>query len=299
MSTNHNRIKVADLETNEPNKILKTNAKGELEFSNVIDNKQFDLASDSETQINYTVAEDEKVISRLKLFNWWEWLKTKNQTVFGDWIFKSSLIFGNSGYFTSDSFRFYMRAFTGKKLEIGVEGTPVDAISIDLNGILLRNRLTLIPGDTAIPSLIFPNGKLTTIPQDGAIERDENGQLWETHGGIRSQLSSAGKSQNYKVYTAILNQTGTNAPIATILENTMSSDIIFEYTSKGTYSGTLTNAFPEGKTFFITTAPNTPGSGNIFYIGRVDNNTITLSFRKSMTAFDEIVNAMMEIRVYQ
>lgn len=33
MSTNHNRIKVADLETNEPNKILKTNVKGELEFS--------------------------------------------------------------------------------------------------------------------------------------------------------------------------------------------------------------------------------------------------------------------------
>lgn len=36
MSTNHNRIKVADLETNEPNKILKTNVKGELEFSDSI-----------------------------------------------------------------------------------------------------------------------------------------------------------------------------------------------------------------------------------------------------------------------
>ncbi|KAF2507129.1 hypothetical protein EYY60_21725 [Flavobacterium zhairuonense] len=79
----------------------------------------------------------------------------------------------------------------------------------------------------------------------------------------------------------------------------MGDNIVFEYTSRGTYTGTLTNAFPEGKTFFITTAPNAPGSGNIFYIGRVDNNTIALSFRKSMTAFDEIANAMMEIRVYQ
>ena len=35
MSTNHNRIKVADLETNQPNKILKTNQNGELEFSDV------------------------------------------------------------------------------------------------------------------------------------------------------------------------------------------------------------------------------------------------------------------------
>lgn len=33
MSTNHNRIKVADLETNQPNKILKTNQNGELEFT--------------------------------------------------------------------------------------------------------------------------------------------------------------------------------------------------------------------------------------------------------------------------
>ncbi|MDP5201123.1 hypothetical protein [Flavobacterium sp. DG2-3] len=36
MSTNHNRIKVADLETNAPDKILKTNENGELEFSNPI-----------------------------------------------------------------------------------------------------------------------------------------------------------------------------------------------------------------------------------------------------------------------
>jgi hypothetical protein len=35
MSTNHNRIKVADLEINEPNKTLITNDNGELEFSDV------------------------------------------------------------------------------------------------------------------------------------------------------------------------------------------------------------------------------------------------------------------------
>ncbi|KRD58825.1 hypothetical protein ASE40_21215 [Flavobacterium sp. Root935] len=35
MSTNHNRIKVADLEINQPNKILTTNSEGELEFNNI------------------------------------------------------------------------------------------------------------------------------------------------------------------------------------------------------------------------------------------------------------------------
>ncbi|WP_264551936.1 hypothetical protein [Flavobacterium sp. N2038] len=35
MDTNHNRIKVADLETNQQNKILTTNSSGELEFSDI------------------------------------------------------------------------------------------------------------------------------------------------------------------------------------------------------------------------------------------------------------------------
>ena len=42
MSTDYNRIKVADLETNEPNKVLKTNENGELQFSEVsLDNDLF------------------------------------------------------------------------------------------------------------------------------------------------------------------------------------------------------------------------------------------------------------------
>src|SRR5688572_22386819 len=35
MSANHNRIRVADLEKNQPDKILITNQNGELEFSNI------------------------------------------------------------------------------------------------------------------------------------------------------------------------------------------------------------------------------------------------------------------------
>lgn len=35
MSTNHNRIKVSDLETNQPDKILSTNSSGVLEFNDI------------------------------------------------------------------------------------------------------------------------------------------------------------------------------------------------------------------------------------------------------------------------
>lgn len=37
------------------------------------------VATDAETQISATVTEDNKAVSRLKLFNWWVWQKTLNQ----------------------------------------------------------------------------------------------------------------------------------------------------------------------------------------------------------------------------
>lgn len=145
MSTNHNRIKVADLETNDSNKILKTNRKGELEFCDA-HGLSVELASDLETQIYTAVPEDEKVISRSKLFNWWQWVKSQSQTVSGMWNF--------------------------------------------------TNKVTLASGNTNNPSLIIPNGTLTAAPQNGAVERDSKGKLWNTFSGIRTELVPTRFSKN-------------------------------------------------------------------------------------------------------
>ncbi|WP_281322479.1 hypothetical protein [Flavobacterium aestivum] len=51
MSIDHNRIKVADLETNQPNKILTTNTIGELEFSDINN-----IKTDSYNALDYTIA---------------------------------------------------------------------------------------------------------------------------------------------------------------------------------------------------------------------------------------------------
>ncbi|MDX6191300.1 hypothetical protein SGQ83_18240 [Flavobacterium sp. Fl-318] len=45
------------------------------------------------------------------------------------------------------------------------------------------------PGNTVNPAFIIPNGQLTTTPQNGAIERDSSGILWETHAGVRDKIS--------------------------------------------------------------------------------------------------------------
>lgn len=50
MDTNHNRIKVSDLEINEVNKILTTNDNGELEFSDISD-----IKIDSYNSLDYII----------------------------------------------------------------------------------------------------------------------------------------------------------------------------------------------------------------------------------------------------
>jgi hypothetical protein len=59
---------------------------------------------------------------------------------------------------------------------------------------------------------------------------------------------------NYKIYRALLTQTGTSAPVANVLENTL-GNIVWSRESAGNYYGTLNNAFPIDKTI----APGYPG----------------------------------------
>jgi hypothetical protein len=47
----------------------------------------------------------------------------------------------------------------------------------------------------------------------------------------------------YKVYTALLSQSGTDAPVATVLENTLGGDIVWTRDMAGQYTGTLADAF--------------------------------------------------------
>lgn len=54
------------------------------------------------------------------------------------------------------------------------------------------------------------------------------------------------------VYRALMTQTGTSAPVATVLENTI-GEIVWTYNAIGNYIGTLSGAFPVGSTFIMST----------------------------------------------
>ena len=67
----------------------------------------------------------------------------------------------------------------------------------------------------------------------------------------------------YKVYTALLTQSGTNAPVATVLQNTLGGTVVWTRVSSGDYEGTLSSAFTSNKTlcnisptFLVTMAFN-------------------------------------------
>ena len=77
-----------------------------------------------------------------------------------------------------------------------------------------------------------------------------------------------------KRYVALLTQTGTSAPVATVLENTLSGTPVWSYDSEGTYHATLSGAFP-------TASKTTVVISSIFVNAlvaakRVDANTINL-----------------------
>lgn len=55
-----------------------------------------------------------------------------------------------------------------------------------------------------------------------------------------------------KVYIALLTQTGTDAPVATVLKNTLGGTVVWTYGDVGLYIGTLAGAFTNNRTVGVS-----------------------------------------------
>ncbi len=130
------------------------------------------------------------------------------------------------------------------------------------------------------------------LPSDMSLETTGSGTLEDPYTPVQSSSGS------YKVYTAILNQTGTEAPVATVLENTLGGEVVWSYLAVGQYVGTLAGAFPSGKTWCnVGSSPATP---DIIYLG--ENIFPDSVYIESTVSFDDqddtLYNTPIEIRVY-
>lgn len=114
-----------------------------------------------------------------------------------------------------------------------------------------------------------------------------------------ADLGGGGGGASYAVYTALLHQTGTDAPVATVLNSADANylgDIVWTRLGEGVYNGTLSGAFPQGLTFcFLGT------TGGVCYFNRSSDNVldlITTDETGTQVEDEWLVQAAVEIRVY-
>mgnify|MGYP006274616671 CR=1 FL=1 len=109
-------------------------------------------------------------------------------------------------------------------------------------------------------------------------------------------------SAPYKVYSALLTQTGTNAPVATILQNTIGS-MVWSYSMYAPGAYDVVGTLPLGKSVVIAGPANTYGPSSNVVLGTygqvLANKIIIKSINSSGVQQDGLLyNHFIEIRVY-
>lgn len=115
------------------------------------------------------------------------------------------------------------------------------------------------------------------------------------------QYRNSGGELPYKVYTALLNQSGEDAPTAIVLENTIGT-ITFAYVDVGIYQINCSNCFTENKTFILPRGGFSGGfdEGQLYSTQRISSSQYYLyTYGPSLDLYNGYLNdTAIEIRVY-
>lgn len=95
----------------------------------------------------------------------------------------------------------------------------------------------------------------------------------------------------YKVYVALLTQSGTNAPVATVLENTLGGTVVWSYNDIGDYAATLNNAFTENKTLLFFGNANVASDAVKIGFYRLTDDVLSLT---TADGSDTLANDLMQ-----
>jgi hypothetical protein len=101
----------------------------------------------------------------------------------------------------------------------------------------------------------------------------------------------------YKVYTALLTQTDTNPPVATVLENTI-GNIVWSRSNTGIYEATLNDAYTLDKTHCLCGTLRVSSNVGLIFI-QFNENSVRLIVSVNGFISDNLLNNFsIEIRVY-
>lgn len=111
-----------------------------------------------------------------------------------------------------------------------------------------------------------------------------------------------GEQAPYKVYTALLTQSSTDAPTANVLQNTTNATITYSYDSVGNFLMTFNGiTLEENKLFYLkNTKTGEEDEQKWLHISFVDSETLALntSDGTGSNSNDFLLNTSIEIRVY-
>ncbi len=148
--------------------------------------------------------------------------------------------------------------------------------------------------------------KIKISELDAAAALDGTEEIPGVQGGetvkmTAQDIADLGGGGSYLVYTALLTQSGTDAPVATVLNSADANylgDVVWTYDDVGTYTGTLAGAFTEAKTHCLISLDYNAGQPGFAIFGRATADTVGIvSFDLTPDAVDgQIFN--IEIRVY-
>ncbi len=156
-------------------------------------------------------------------------------------------------------------------------------------GLSAQNQWNIV-GESVrtVPDLVSDSNFVLSAPSRAALRQGQANWV----------PASSGGSASYLVYTALLTQSGTSAPVATVLENTLGGTVVWSYDDVGVYIGTLAGAFVIGQTACIM-SPISGGTSRLsphsFNPDFVELYVYDLS---DAGADDYLVSTFVEIRVY-
>lgn len=111
----------------------------------------------------------------------------------------------------------------------------------------------------------------------------------------------------YRVYTALLTQTGTNAPVAKVLENTI-GDVVWSYGGVGAVIATINNGnFDTDKFVFFIGTPTWDGGSGFQFLAGLDLTAIPATNPFFINSYDIVnqnyfngllMDTPIEIRIY-
>jgi len=196
----------------------------------------------------------------------------------------------------SQNLRFQTVWNTGNSQTFTIPNTFYQIQDVIVQGISLKDTQYTIVGNTQVTiNDTLVNGEYVIILY--GTNASSNNAPYYTQAQVDAK-DALKVDIKYKVYTALLTQTGTAAPTAIVLENTLGGTVVFSYNNIGLYVGTLTGIFTTNKTAFYATPKNSNPGKNLSLQSNTTNNFV-IACRVGTVETDGVLNGdTIEVRVY-